>query len=146
MTLTPLKELAYRFHRINYDKVVYKGKGRNEKLVQPDIGFFRPPAPTTNAPVDLKRDYAHRGLQVIVKLANIHLTPEKPEYEGGSWHVEGQIVSLVCFLIVVHFFFSIELFRTNTFAPRRCTTTTATTLLLAACPSGTKPRNEARAN
>ncbi|KAG9124132.1 hypothetical protein FRC07_012717 [Ceratobasidium sp. 392] len=30
-----------------------------------------------------------RTIQVIVKLANIHLTPEKPEYGGGSWHVEG---------------------------------------------------------
>ena len=30
-----------------------------------------------------------KTLQVIVKLANIHLTPEKPEYGGGSWHVEG---------------------------------------------------------
>ncbi|KAG8968716.1 hypothetical protein FRC05_001427 [Tulasnella sp. 425] len=27
--------------------------------------------------------------QIIVKLANIHLTPEKPVYPGGSWHVEG---------------------------------------------------------
>jgi hypothetical protein len=30
-----------------------------------------------------------RKLQVIVKLANIVLTPEKPTYPGGSWHVEG---------------------------------------------------------
>lgn len=29
------------------------------------------------------------GLQVVFKLANIHLTPEGPEYGGGSWHVEG---------------------------------------------------------
>ncbi|EIN07905.1 hypothetical protein PUNSTDRAFT_53245 [Punctularia strigosozonata HHB-11173 SS5] len=28
-------------------------------------------------------------LQVIVKLANIVLTPDKPEYPGGKWHVEG---------------------------------------------------------
>ncbi|KAI3585716.1 hypothetical protein IWW34DRAFT_888681 [Fusarium oxysporum f. sp. albedinis] len=28
-------------------------------------------------------------IQVIVKLANIHLTPEKPVYNGGSWHTEG---------------------------------------------------------
>ena len=28
-------------------------------------------------------------MQVIVKLANIVLTPEKPEYGGGTWHVEG---------------------------------------------------------
>lgn len=30
-----------------------------------------------------------RTLEVIVKLANIHLTPEKPDYPGGKWHVEG---------------------------------------------------------
>lgn len=30
-------------------------------------------------------------IQVIVKLANIHLTPEKPAYAGGSWHLEGQL-------------------------------------------------------
>lgn len=29
--------------------------------------------------------------QVIVKLANIHLSPDKPTYDGGSWHVEGQL-------------------------------------------------------
>ncbi|KAG8895626.1 hypothetical protein FRC00_007224, partial [Tulasnella sp. 408] len=37
------------------------------------------------------KTYTVRGkeVQVIVKLANIHLTPEKPVYPGGSWHVEG---------------------------------------------------------
>jgi len=28
-------------------------------------------------------------IQCIIKLANIVLTPEKPEYPGGKWHVEG---------------------------------------------------------
>ncbi|KAF9124694.1 hypothetical protein BGW39_007960 [Mortierella sp. 14UC] len=28
-------------------------------------------------------------LQVIVKLANIELTPKNPKYPGGTWHVEG---------------------------------------------------------
>ena len=28
-------------------------------------------------------------IQCIIKLANIVLTPEKPEYGGGKWHVEG---------------------------------------------------------
>jgi len=28
-------------------------------------------------------------IQCIVKLANIVLTPENPEYPGGKWHVEG---------------------------------------------------------
>ncbi|KAG9041732.1 hypothetical protein FS837_011826 [Tulasnella sp. UAMH 9824] len=37
------------------------------------------------------KTYTIRGkeVQIIVKLANIHLTPEKPVYPGGSWHVEG---------------------------------------------------------
>lgn len=30
-------------------------------------------------------------LQVIVKLATVHLTPDEPEYPGGSWHVEGML-------------------------------------------------------
>ncbi|KAF7328869.1 hypothetical protein MVEN_02516600 [Mycena venus] len=30
-------------------------------------------------------------IQCIIKLANIHLTPEQPEYAGGSWHVEGMV-------------------------------------------------------
>ncbi|KIO15428.1 hypothetical protein M407DRAFT_34999, partial [Tulasnella calospora MUT 4182] len=30
-----------------------------------------------------------KEVQIIVKLANIHLTPEDPAYFGGSWHVEG---------------------------------------------------------
>lgn len=56
-----------------------------------------------NKPVDImdiKKDYSQRGLQIIVKLANIELTPEKPTYEGGTWHVEGQMVcnfpGLIC--------------------------------------------------
>nr|KAJ3418002.1 hypothetical protein HK105_000492 [Polyrhizophydium stewartii] len=45
---------------------------------------FEPPEPLPE-PVGLRG----RNLQVIVKLANIHLTPEKPRYDGGSWHIEG---------------------------------------------------------
>lgn len=44
---------------------------------------------------DLKKDLGKRPLQVIVKLANIELSPEKPEYGGGTWHVEGQLVSIL---------------------------------------------------
>ncbi|RDW78898.1 uncharacterized protein DSM5745_05750 [Aspergillus mulundensis] len=29
--------------------------------------------------------------QVTVKLANIKLPPEKPDYKGGTWHIEGQL-------------------------------------------------------
>jgi hypothetical protein len=30
-----------------------------------------------------------KTIQCIIKLANIHLTADNPEYAGGSWHVEG---------------------------------------------------------
>ncbi|MFJ4559921.1 DUF4246 domain-containing protein [Streptomyces massasporeus] len=56
--------------------------------VIPDAPAFTPPErPDETARVDLRG----RRLQVIVKLATIHLTPDKPEYAGGSWHVEGML-------------------------------------------------------
>lgn len=38
-----------------------------------------------------KVDLCGHRLQVIVKLANIILTPENPTYNGGTWHVEGML-------------------------------------------------------
>lgn len=40
--------------------------------------------------INIRQTFEEHGLQVIVKLANIHLTPDKPTYNGGSWHIEGQ--------------------------------------------------------
>ncbi|KDQ16766.1 hypothetical protein BOTBODRAFT_106669 [Botryobasidium botryosum FD-172 SS1] len=34
-------------------------------------------------------DLSNSRIQVIVKFANIVLTPDKPDYPGGPWHVEG---------------------------------------------------------
>lgn len=60
----------------------------NRRPLVPDAPEFIPPKPLeASARVDLKG----RRLQVIVKLATLHLTPEKPEYPGGSWHVEGMM-------------------------------------------------------
>ncbi len=73
------------------------------KIIQPEPGKFKTPDERfqeeygggwpekrcQNRPVDLRKDFGK--LQIIVKLANICLTPEKPNYEGGSWHVEGQL-------------------------------------------------------
>lgn len=47
-------------------------------------------------PVDLQADFWDSGLQIIFKLANIHLTPEKPDYEGGTWHIEGALNEHIC--------------------------------------------------
>ncbi|MER6784175.1 DUF4246 domain-containing protein [Streptomyces sp. NPDC000658] len=60
----------------------------NRCPVIPDAPVFVPPElPEPSSRVDLRG----RRLQVIVKLATIHLTPDKPEYPGGSWHVEGMM-------------------------------------------------------
>jgi hypothetical protein len=66
--------------------------GESRIVLKPEPGPFAPP-PASKSVVDIRRDYVDGGLQVIVKLENIHLTPEKPVYEGKSWHVEGQLVS-----------------------------------------------------
>jgi hypothetical protein len=60
------------------------------RIILPELDEFE--LPNISEPenvVNLKRDYTTTGLQIIVKLANIHLTVEKPDYEGGTWHVEG---------------------------------------------------------
>ncbi|TQW11586.1 WD40 repeat 2 [Cordyceps javanica] len=42
-------------------------------------------------------------IQVIVKLANIHLSPEKPTYDGGSWHIEGQLNERICATAIYYY-------------------------------------------
>ncbi|MFI6221162.1 DUF4246 domain-containing protein [Nocardia salmonicida] len=60
----------------------------NRRPAIPDAPVFEPP---TRADDTVRVDLNGRRLQVIVKLANIHLTPDKPEYPGGSWHVEAML-------------------------------------------------------
>lgn len=51
------------------------------------------PEPLPYQPVDyepktkLRDKFADRGLQIIVKMASIELTPDKPEFPSGGWHV-----------------------------------------------------------
>ncbi|KAE9972274.1 hypothetical protein BLS_004099 [Venturia inaequalis] len=44
----------------------------------------------------LRERFAESGLQVIVKLASVELTPEKPEFPVGGWHIEGQMNEHIC--------------------------------------------------
>lgn len=39
----------------------------------------------------IQDDFRDEGLQVIIKLSSIELTPEKPKYKGGNWHIEGML-------------------------------------------------------
>jgi hypothetical protein len=98
---------------------------RREHVVQPEPEVLGPELLIKRDPakaVDLKRDYGHRGLQVIVKLANISLTPENPSYDGGSWHVEGQLVGLIHIPNRVDRYMGLTCVRTSTFAQQLCTT------------------------
>lgn len=47
----------------------------------------------------LRKMFKEHGLQVIVKMASIELTPEKPHFPSGSWHVSCLcpfLLSIVC--------------------------------------------------
>ena len=70
---------------------------RTRILVQPEPPPYTPIAANPHsAPTNLSQDFQASGIQIIVKLANIHLTPEKPAYDGGAWHVEGQLNEHIC--------------------------------------------------
>ncbi|KAK3068378.1 hypothetical protein LTR53_014111 [Teratosphaeriaceae sp. CCFEE 6253] len=51
-------------------------------------------APQPHPRIDLRT--ASPTLQVIFKLATIHLTPSNPIYDGSSWHVEGALNEHIC--------------------------------------------------
>jgi hypothetical protein len=55
----------------------------HKKFIPPSANKFEPPIPRYDIQLNGKK------LNVIVKMANIMLTPENPTYEGGTWHVEG---------------------------------------------------------
>ncbi|CAE6506760.1 unnamed protein product [Rhizoctonia solani] len=70
-----------------YDEA-YSEWRENRPISTPEIitGSYEP---GTLEKREISYDLGGRTIQVIVKLANIHLTPENPKYTGGSWHVEG---------------------------------------------------------
>ncbi|KAI0546140.1 hypothetical protein F4679DRAFT_558597 [Xylaria curta] len=47
-------------------------------------------------PYHLFEVFKDTGFQIIVKMVSIELTPEKPNYPVGSWHVEGQMNEHIC--------------------------------------------------
>lgn len=115
---TALTYAGNKYNRIVYDQVEYldhpdpepKAKDEEEGSTEefwdrhgewektrpiklPEPGIFKTRKFRSNKKANLRKRFSRNGLQVIVKLANIQLTPEKPDYDGGSWHVEGQLVS-----------------------------------------------------
>lgn len=66
---------------------------QSRPIIQPEPGEFKVIEANERDRMNLREKFAETGLQIIVKLANIELTPENPDYEGGAWHIEGQLVS-----------------------------------------------------
>lgn len=56
------------------------------KPVIPDCEF-RPVEYAVPEGAQLAEEFKDAGLQVIVKMASIELTPDKPEFPTGGWHV-----------------------------------------------------------
>ncbi|OTA82510.1 hypothetical protein M434DRAFT_400973 [Hypoxylon sp. CO27-5] len=59
-------------------------------LTWPEPDKYFPRVRNPEKKPNLKAEFPS-GLQVIFKLANIHLTPENPDYDGGTWHIEGAL-------------------------------------------------------
>ncbi|WPH04584.1 Hypothetical protein R9X50_00747600 [Acrodontium crateriforme] len=109
--------------RIEYSKAEYVDRGlkrdmkinysandrfeqANRRLVQPEPREEFGPRKSTASGLEglnLRRDFAKNGLQIIVKMANIHPTPEKPNYGGGSWHIEGSLNEHICATMLYYY-------------------------------------------
>ena len=76
-----------------------------EKLETTKLQYLLPPSlekngPKTDKSVDLS---SFESVKVIVKLADIELTPTNPKYNGGSWHVEGTINEDIAATIIYYY-------------------------------------------
>jgi hypothetical protein len=74
----------------------YKAEGRWQDVrepIQPPLTAFAAHKAKYAVKKDktLRHQFQDTGLQIIVKMASIELTPEKPEFAPGGWHVEGQM-------------------------------------------------------
>ena len=53
--------------------------------------------------VILEEEFRKRGLQVIIKLSSIELSPERPHFEGGGWHLEGMLNEHICATAIYYY-------------------------------------------
>ncbi|CAG8257229.1 unnamed protein product [Penicillium salamii] len=76
---------------------------QSRPIIQPEPGEFKVIESNERDRMNLREKFAKTGLQVIVKLANIELTPENPDYEGGAWHIEGQLNERICATAIYYY-------------------------------------------
>ncbi|KAI0792226.1 hypothetical protein C8Q75DRAFT_755011 [Abortiporus biennis] len=71
-----------------YDLARYKYWEENFKPAPLPLPDFPEPAPM-DVSEDKKIKLGGHRLQVIVKIGQVLLTPERPQFEAGNWHIEG---------------------------------------------------------
>ncbi|KAL9100973.1 MAG: hypothetical protein Q9163_003715 [Psora crenata] len=104
-TLVDIKAPGYqgqRIHLVDY--------ARGSSLIDRDPGPFRPPEQRgnnngylgennryqTSIFVDLKKEFWNIGLQFVLHVREIHLTPDEPVFKSDKWHVQGQTNERIC--------------------------------------------------
>ena len=102
-TLTDLKAPGYSNQRFHVAVV-----GRDPMIVK-EPGDFHPPQQRATRQwldsqgrfqawlfVDLEKEFWNIGLQMILRVTEINLTPEKPRYDSEEWHVQGRMNERIC--------------------------------------------------
>lgn len=80
-----------------------------EPFIKKDVDDFRPPEQRATRTwidsqghwqdfifVDLKKEFWNIGLQMVLHVQDINLTPVETKYEGEKWHVQGQRNERIC--------------------------------------------------
>lgn len=80
-----------------------------EPLIKKDVDDFRPPEQRATKTwidsqgrwqdfifVDLKKGFWNVGLQMVLDVQDISLGPQKTNYEGEEWHIQGQRNERIC--------------------------------------------------
>ncbi|KAI4130906.1 MAG: hypothetical protein LQ338_001503 [Usnochroma carphineum] len=102
-TLVDLKAPGYQNQRIHLVRF-----GR-KPFINREPGPFRPPEQRAYSQwrnhqgqydrsifVDLKREFWNIGLQMVLQIRDINLSPSNPKYDGEEWHVQGQTNERIC--------------------------------------------------
>ena len=99
-TLIDLKAPGYQDQRFHVADL-----GREPMIVK-EPSAFRPPEQRTPVrnfldsqgryrtwlSVDLKKEFWNVGLQFVLRVTEVNLSPGNAKYEGEEWHIEGQEV------------------------------------------------------
>ncbi|KAM0253647.1 hypothetical protein ACHAQJ_007159 [Trichoderma viride] len=79
----------------DYDPAIAEWE-RTRKPVHPCVPEFEDINYAKRDTARLAQKFKNTGLQVIVKMTSVELTPEKPEFPAREWHVDGHMNERIC--------------------------------------------------